>query len=184
MATFSFFLRRFLWIAAGFLLVWTLLGDSEVLGVVLFALVVMAAIGYRWLDDEAFGEYLHRYTIFAPPKVEEVHDVQHHAYQDTLYHKDTPTTLVRLLEDLRRKNTPVRISYGDPETGLEERSVTGYINCSSGAVRIPLLAQSAGRGGVALIDHCIVQVRDLEHDYVLYQHPTYYRLETATEPLV
>lgn len=182
MATVSFFLRRILWVVAGFLLLWTLLGDSEVIGFVLFVLTVLAAIGYRWIDDEAFGEYLHRFTIFAPPKVEEVHDAQHHTYRDTLYHRDTPTTLVRLLEDLRRNNTCVRIHYGDPETGREERSVTGYVNCSSGAVQIPLLSQAAGRGGVALLDHCIVKVYDLENDYVLYQHPTYYKVE-AGEPI-
>ncbi len=179
MELFSYLLRKGVWIVAAILFVSTFFVENGVFTFVLFLLVVFSALGYSWLDNETFGELLSNFAILSKEKETRVYDktLQHHAVNDTYYHKDSPRDLVGLLEDLRRKNTHVQIHYGDPVTGLEERVVTGYVNCSSGAVQIPLLSQRGQHGGVPLLDHCIVQIIDVERDFILYQHPTYHQTE-------
>jgi hypothetical protein len=180
MVTVSFFLRRGAWLAAGVLLVSTFLVEQSVLMFACFLLVTLCAVGYTWFDNEQFGEPLSRFAFFHPETGRSVYEDArtHHDVQQTYYHKDTPRELVRLLDDLRQKGTRVGIHYGDPVTGLEERSVEGYVNCSSGAVQIPLLSQHGQQGGAPLIDQCIVQVVDLKHGYVLYQHPKYHAVKS------
>ncbi len=179
MELFSYLLRRGVWIVAAILFVSTFFVENGVFTFVLFLLVVFSAIGYSWLDNETFGELLSNFAILSSKKETRVYDktLQHHAVNDTYYHKDSPRDLVRLLEDLRHKNTHVQIHYGDPVTGLEERVETGYVNCSTGAVQIPLLSQRGQHGGVPLLDHCIVQIIDVERDFILYQHPTFHQDE-------
>ena len=186
MDTFSFLLRRAVWILAGILLVSTFFAKNGVLMFVCFLLVVFCALGYRWFDNEKFGELLSNFAVFSTEKESEVYDPSrvHQSFRETYYHKATPKDLVRLLEDLRQQYTHVRIFYGDPVTGLEERHVDGYVNCSSGALQIPLLSRNGQQGGTPLLDHHIVQIVDIERDFILYQHPTYHQvgdLETTDD---
>ena len=177
MDTFSFLLRRGAWVVAAILLISTFFVENNVLTFVLFVVVVFCAAGYSWLDNEAFGELLSNFAILSKEKETRVYDSTrtHQSFRDTYYHKDSPRDLVRLLEDLRHKNTHVRVHYGDPVTGLEERAVEGCVNISSGAVQIPLLSPRGKLGGTPLLDHCIVQIVDIKRDYILYQHPTYHQ---------
>ncbi len=55
--------------------------------------------------------------------------------------------------------------------------MAGYVNRSSGALQIPLLGQRGQRGGVPIEDHCILQIVDLDRDFVPYQHPSYHEFE-------
>ena len=178
MDTFSFLLRRAVWILAAILLVSTFFAENGALMFVSFLLVVFCALGYRWFDNATFGELLSNFAVLSQEKEPEVHDPSrvHQSFRETYYHKATPRELVRLLEDVRQKNTHVCIHYGDPVTGLVERQVNGYVNCSSGAVQIPLLSKNGRHGGVPLLDHCIIKVVDLERDFILYQHPTYHQV--------
>ena len=176
MDTFSFLLRRAVWILAGILLVSTFFAKNGVLMFVCFLLVVFCALGYRWFDNEKFGELLSNFAVLSREQEPEIYDPSrvHQSFRETYYHKATPKELVRLLETLRQQYTHVRIHYGDPVTGLEERHVDGYVNCSSGAVQIPLLSRNGQHGGIPLLDHRIVQIIDIERDFILYQHPTYH----------
>ena len=184
MDTFSFLLRRAVWILAAILFVSTFFAEKGVLMFVSFLLVVFCALGYRWFDNAAFGELLSSFAVLSREKEPKVYDPTrvHQSFRETYYHKATPKELVRLLEDTRQKKNHVCIHYGDPVTGLVERQTNGYVNCSSGAVQIPLLSKNGRPGGVPLLDHCIIKIVDLERDFILYQHPTYHQigdLETA-----
>ncbi len=184
METFSFLLRRSVWILAAILLVSTFFAENGVMMFLSFLLVVFCALGYRWFDNATFGELLSSFAVLSKEKEPEVEDPSrvHQSFRETYYHKATPKELVRLLEDLRRQNTHVRVHYGDPVTGLVERHVDGHVNCSSGAVQIPLLSKHGQHGGAPLLDHCIVKIVDLERDFILYQHPTYHQLGDEEAP--
>ncbi len=182
MDTFSFLLRRGVWITAFILLGSTFFSDNGVLMFAYFLLVAFCAVGYSWLDNATFGELLSNFAFLTPatePQVYEA-DREHQAYRKTYYHRDTPQDLVQVLEGLREKKMKAQVHFGDPVTGLEKRVMQGYINCSTGAVQIPLFSPQHRQGGAPLIDHSIVRIMDPERGYVLYQHPTYHHLEAPT----
>jgi hypothetical protein len=102
------------------------------------------------------------------------------SYQEidgTSYHKNTEPDVAKALETARQKNFRVHVSYGDSTTGkdwLEENGVHGYVRRSMGPIKVPLLIfNSRSLGGEALLDHCIVRIRECAGGRILYQHPQY-----------
>ncbi len=101
----------------------------------------------------------------------------------TSYHTDTPDDVVRVLEDARKSRTRLHISLGETNNSrgkvgrdwLEEFDTHGYIGRSIGPVKVPLLlANRRSIGGGAILDHCIVRIRESAGGQVLYQHPDYH----------
>lgn len=95
----------------------------------------------------------------------------------TAYHFKTPQKVIDILERARYRETRLRIYLGDSKTGIdwvEENSVVGTIGRSTGTIKIPLLILTKRSiGGGAILDHCIVKIKDQDTKEVLYQHPKY-----------
>ena len=96
------------------------------------------------------------------------------------FHKDTPVKVAELLNRARREHAKVRLFFGDTKTGRdwnEENDVTGFIGCSMGPLKVPLLVRAGSDGGPALLDHCIVKIvlcgGKGKRGFVLYQHRKY-----------
>jgi hypothetical protein len=104
----------------------------------------------------------------------------------TSYHAETPASVVEVLERARLSRTRIHVSYGDTGTGkdwLEEFDVSGYVGRSMGPVKVPLLiANRRSTGGGAILDHCIVRIRQSAGGRVLYQHPAYHFGALAIRP--
>lgn len=96
----------------------------------------------------------------------------------TSYHEETPDEVIRVLEAARQTRIRLHISLGDSETGkdwLEEFERHGYVGRSMGPVKVPLLiANTRSLGGGAILDHCIVRIRESAGGRVLWQHPSYH----------
>lgn len=94
----------------------------------------------------------------------------------THYHPDTNDQVVRALENARASRARVRVWCGDTDTGrawAEEFDVMGYVERSSGSVKVPILVYSRqSSGGMAILDHCIVRI-DTTDGRTLYKHPTF-----------
>ena len=96
----------------------------------------------------------------------------------TAYHISTPQEVVNILERCLYNGNRIKMYYGDPETGKdwnEEHGMTGTIGRSiGGKVKIPLLvANKRSHGGGAILDHCIVKIKD-HNGVILYKHPLYH----------
>lgn len=112
----------------------------------------------------------------------------------TSYHAVTPNEVIRVLEYTRLNRTRLHISLGEtegPNAGrdwLEEFETHGYVGRSMGPVKVPLLiANRRSTGGGAILDHCIVRIRESAGGRVLYQHPGYHHgnleIRRKAEPL-
>jgi len=94
------------------------------------------------------------------------------------FHKDTPQQVKDVLKLFNEsfRSDRLRIWYGDTATGeawCEEHNVIGYIGNSTGESKIPLLINnSRSMGGDALLDHCIVAIKDTTGRW-RYKHPTF-----------
>ena len=103
----------------------------------------------------------------------------HRIVNGTYYHENTPTAVISVLERARQNGTRIRLSYGDTESGrdwLEEWDVEGRISRSMGPVKVPiLLARSTSIGGPALLEHCILKIRQTgKGGRILYRYPQHY----------
>ncbi len=104
----------------------------------------------------------------------------------TSYDNRTPDRVMRVLEDARLNHMRLHISLGNTETGrdwLEEFESHGYIGRSTGSIKVPLLlANRSSTGGGALLDHCIVRIRESAGGRVIYQHRTYHHGTLEVRP--
>jgi hypothetical protein len=108
----------------------------------------------------------------------------------TFFHKETPQKVKDILDrnilsgyslfDVLNNNIRCRLflDFGDPETGQswgEVHDTQGTIGRSQGPIKIPLLIQNRrSSGGGAILDHCIVRIRETgKQGRELYRHPTY-----------
>ena len=97
-------------------------------------------------------------------------DKQYNIVNDTAYDSRTPSDLVALLERLRQSRERCVFVYGNPETCIpwDDRE-RGRIGRSCGTYKIPLLVKtSRSMGGGALLDYCIIQVRESKGGRILY----------------
>ena len=158
---------------------------SFFLRVILWTVLVGAYLHSRY-DERTFGALIHEHALRLPrlKKMIVGPGASYQLYGDTYFHRDTPEALVHLLDALREKYAHVQIHYGNVETGLEKRVVTGYVERSKGSPQLLLLVQLGEPGGVAILDHHVVRLVDLDRDWVCYQHPAYHQEpeEAAMDP--
>jgi len=101
----------------------------------------------------------------------------------TTYHDRTPAEVVALLERNRTTSAytrpRLRLEYGDAETGRAWGDVeTGYVGRSSGPVKVPIILHNLrSMGGGAISDGSIVRISMARGGSVLWQHPTYQRVD-------
>lgn len=97
----------------------------------------------------------------------------------TFYHYDTFDNICTILETVKNTHERIRVHYGDTKTGKdwnEQHHVTGYIERSTGSIKIPLLIYNERSiGGPALLDHCIVKITTTKGKKLLYQHHNYHQ---------
>lgn len=100
-------------------------------------------------------------------------------YGGISFDERTPDEVCRVLAtaSISGRTQRLKLYYGDTETGRdwhEEFDTTGYIGRSTGTYKIPLLIPKKNSiGGGAILDHCIVKIKDIRTGIVLYQHPKY-----------
>lgn len=186
MSTLSFFVRVTLWAVAAIMFTRVVFMGGNRVEIVVLVVVLVAAFLHRWYDEKEFGALVREHAMRLP-HIKKMIARPKGAYQiycDTYYHRDTPEAVVHLLETLRRKDAHVQIHYGNVESGLEKRVVTGYIERSTGSPQILLLVQLGEPGVVAILDHHIVRLIDLDREGVCYQHPAYHQQpeEATTDP--
>jgi hypothetical protein len=94
----------------------------------------------------------------------------------TWFNLKTDPVVKHVIEEYLRSQRPVRIFYGDTDTGkvwLEEHDVYGRIGRSTGFLKIPLMIVGNSSGGCGLLDACIVRIVDGESKREVYRHPKY-----------
>lgn len=98
-------------------------------------------------------------------------------HNGTAYDAGTPQMVIRELERARRGGYPIRLFYGDQETGRtwsEEYDITGRVSRSAGSHKIPILLHNARSiGGGAILTACVVGIlgaRDRGGVEWLYKH--------------
>ena len=103
---------------------------------------------------------------------------EYNVFNGTSYHVETPAAVVQVLEQARQNRTRIHVSFGDASTGLdwlEEWDINGYVGRSMGPIKVPLLvANRRSTGGGAILDHCIVRIRESAGGGILYRHPSYH----------
>jgi hypothetical protein len=92
----------------------------------------------------------------------------------TSYHSDTPDDLIKILEEYRLSKERVIFIYGDVKTGIPWPAFgppdRGSISRSMGKNKIPILVRTArSLGGVAILDHCILEIRKSRGGEVIYR---------------
>ena len=89
---------------------------------------------------------------------------------------NTPDKVVSILLNYMNSNQRIRIFYGDRKTGrdwCEEWDTMGYVGCSTGKIKIPLLVNnSKSMGGMGINTGSIVRITVNKHD--IYRHPKYH----------
>lgn len=92
----------------------------------------------------------------------------------TSYDVRTNDKIINVLEKCRRNGTRIILDYGDTETGEswnEVYDITGRLGRSTGNVKIPiLLHNSRSIGGGAILDHCIIGIKESKGGKVLYSY--------------
>lgn len=95
----------------------------------------------------------------------------------TYYHAETEDKICKILENARQSRKRLKIYFGDAKTGRdwnEEHDTIGYIGRSTGTIKIPLLIyNNRSLGGGAILDHCIVKIKESNTGKVLYENVNY-----------
>lgn len=95
----------------------------------------------------------------------------------TFYHKQTPDEVINILDTYLHRGQRLKLYYGDNKTGRdwnEAHDTTGTIGLSTGQIKVPLLlANVRSSGGGAILDHCVIKIKDVKTGHVLYQHEKY-----------
>jgi hypothetical protein len=90
----------------------------------------------------------------------------------TSYDARTPQAVIDILERSRETKLRLAILYGNTETKEVWHDATpnrGHIGRSTGEVKIPLLVRTRrSMGGEAVLDYCIIQIRESKGGKVLY----------------
>lgn len=94
------------------------------------------------------------------------------------YHVETSQEVIQALEFARKNRIRVKLYFGDKETGrdwCEEHDTVGYIGMSRGhEARWPILVYNErSYGGGAILDHCILKVKESKGNRVLFQAANY-----------
>jgi len=91
----------------------------------------------------------------------------------TSYQSETPESLISVLETIRKQGTRVRVLYGDVKSGVSwNDDALGRIGRSTGPDKIPLIVHNKrSLGGPALLDDCILQVKESKGGKTLWSHP-------------
>lgn len=97
----------------------------------------------------------------------------------TAFHIDTNDEVCRILDEAINSRRRLKIYLGDTKTGKdwnEEHDTIGRIGRSYGETfKIPILIRSKrSLGGPALLDNCIVKIKDATTGNVLFQLPNYH----------
>ena len=112
----------------------------------------------------------------------------------TSYDFRTPDEVIRVLEQARLNRTRLHVSLGHTDgekiglDWLEEFESNGYVGRSMGPIKVPLvIANRRSLGGGALLDHCIVRIRQSAGGRILWQHAAYHfgtvEIHSKVEPL-
>lgn len=95
----------------------------------------------------------------------------------TSYHIETSNEVIEVLETCKANKTRIVLDYGDIKTGVswgEVYDITGTLGRSTGSVKIPiLLHNSRSIGGGAILDQCIIGIKESKGGKILYSfNPT------------
>lgn len=111
--------------------------------------------------------------------------MQYKTIEGTSFKIGTPDELCILLNKLRSNGTVVKIYCGDKETGIpwtEEYDTIGTIGRSTGQYKIPLIIGSRKHGGPAILEDCIIGIRDRSTGKMLYQAKNFQPLNVEIKP--
>jgi len=99
----------------------------------------------------------------------------------TAFNKDTPRSVIDIMNRFLHTKKRLRLYYGDPNTGRdwgETHDIEGYIGRSTGQYKVPLLiANRRSMGGGAILTANIVKIEyaNKKDGGVLLRHPNYHR---------
>jgi hypothetical protein len=102
----------------------------------------------------------------------------------TWFSAGTPAKLEHLLESLRKERTPVRLFYGDPQTGLDGMDcwdTVGTVGRTMGPMKSPLLVPKGDCGGGVISTNRVIKVVALASGWALYKHENYHVPELKIE---
>lgn len=101
----------------------------------------------------------------------------------TYYSESTPDAVIRKLEFARQFKLRVRIFLGKGgKVWNEAYDIIGYIGCSTGDIKVPLIIYDRrSRGGAGILSDCIIKIVTTEDKKVIYQEEGY-TLEGYIEP--
>ena len=95
----------------------------------------------------------------------------------TAYNENTSIDVINVLENALKTRQRLQLFFGDIETGKnwnEENDTIGKIGRSCGNYKVPLLIKtSRSYGGGAILDNCIIKIRDMQTKKVLFQNPKF-----------
>ena len=99
-------------------------------------------------------------------------NVRYKVVNGTSYHIQTNEKLIEVLEYCMRNNVRIVVDYGNVETKEswnETYDIKGRLGRSGGNIKVPiLLYNKRSIGGSAILDHCILSIKESKGGRVLY----------------
>ena len=95
----------------------------------------------------------------------------HKTIDGTSYHSLTDDKAIEVLENSRHTKKRIVLVYGDVNTGKVWGDIDrGHIGRSTGDIKIPIIIKTCrSTGGHAILDHCILEIRESVGGKVLYK---------------